>query len=89
MIDHDRRLTVPDVLPLITRFAKAQGNEIGGSLHVVLDDYNVRDKDVQFCVEYAKENDDPLGVEVAETLLQMSRTQRLKIAGMYYDLQSK
>lgn len=51
-----------------------------GSLHVVLDDQNFADKFVEVCIRYAAEIFDDEGAELGRLLLQMSRTQRLKIA---------
>jgi hypothetical protein len=53
-----------------------------GSLHIVLDDQNVRDADVKFCIEHAREKGDQEGEDLARTLLTLSRTQRLKLAGL-------
>jgi hypothetical protein len=79
--------TIPEVLPLIKKFANIKGNEVGGNLHITLDDGNVDDCHVQFCLEEAKKDNDILGIEVAETLLKMSKTQRLKLADIFYSLQ--
>jgi len=72
--------TVPDVIPLIEAYYKKPGNEVGGNLHVVLDDYNIDTASVQFCLDQATAENDADGVKLAEMLLQMSRTQRLKAA---------
>jgi hypothetical protein len=76
--------TVPEVLPMMRAYAATEGNEVGGSLHIVLDDGNVDDSSVKWCIEYAKEREDAAGVELGEMLLRMSRTQRLKLAGLFY-----
>ena len=55
---------------------------MGGSLHIVLDDQNVKDSHVQFCVEWARDHDDPLGALLAGLLLRMSKTQRTKLGHM-------
>lgn len=71
------RLTVPDV---IDRFrAYHQANPAWGALHIVLDDGNVRNKDVQFCIDSALEQGDVEGHELARLLLEMSVTQRRKL----------
>jgi hypothetical protein len=53
-------------------------NPVGCCVHIVLDDGNVDDDSVAFCVGYARENEHPECVAMAETLLRMSRTQRRK-----------
>jgi hypothetical protein len=71
------RLSVPDV---IERFrAYKQANPCWGALHIVLDDGNVKNKDVEFCAEDALERGDAEGHELALLLLQMSTTQRHKL----------
>lgn len=74
--------TVPDVLPLARAYYAKLGNGAGGSLHIVLDDGNVTDGDVEFCEERARERDDEDGVALAQVLRRMSKTQRAKITRM-------
>jgi hypothetical protein len=54
-------------------------NPAWGSLHIVLADGNVSNVDVEFCIDYAKKNNDPEGEELGKLLLNMSKTQRLKL----------
>ena len=72
--------TVPEVQPYVNAYYAMEGNGAGGSLHIVLDDGNVNDGHVQFCIEFAQERDDPDGVLLARVLLAMSPTQRLKLS---------
>lgn len=76
--------TVPEVIPIIRAYAALSGNSVGGSLHIVLDDGNVLDSDVQWCIDRAREKADAAGVELGEILLRMSRTQRKKLASLFY-----
>lgn len=71
--------TVPEVLPLVRAYYAKDGNGAGGSLHVVLDDGNVEDHFVEFCMEEARKMGDVAGVALAELLLGMSKTQRRKL----------
>lgn len=71
--------TVPAVKPLIDWYYAQAGNGAGGSLHVVLDDGNVADSHVIFCIEWAKREGDKAGEIIGELLLLMSSTQRLKL----------
>ncbi len=73
---------VTDVAPMVRAYYARPGNEAGGSLHIVLDDGNVTDADVQFCRDRAVETGDVCGVVLASTLLTMSQTQRRRLAGM-------
>jgi len=74
--------TVPDVLPIAKAYLAKPGNAVGGSLHIVLDDGNVQDSHVDFCIDCARQRGDEDGVLLATLLRQMSRTQRLKISNL-------
>lgn len=74
--------TVPEVLPLVRAYYAKPGNGAGGNLHIVLDDYNVRDDDVQFCLDLAEQFNDEDGAALAKLLLKMSKTQRAKLAAL-------
>jgi len=80
-----RKPTVPEVLPMVRQYY-AQGHGAGGCLHIVLDDGNVRDDDVRWCLIDPRELSGPFIGEVdrdaawlAHVLLRMSRTQRAKL----------
>jgi hypothetical protein len=80
MSEEPKRLTIPDV---IERFRAYHDVHLAwGSLHVVLDDGNVRDDDVQFCLDYARDQGDDEGEALARILSTMSKTQRRKIGRM-------
>jgi hypothetical protein len=71
--------TIPDVVPLIRAYYAKPGNGAGGNLHIILDDGNVKDDNVKFCLTQAREAGDKDGVRLAELLLRTSKTQRRKI----------
>jgi len=71
--------TVPEVMPLIRQYYSKSGNGAGGSLHIVLEDGNVDDGNVEFCVKFAKESGDKDGEVLGNILLLMSKTQRMKL----------
>lgn len=53
--------TVPraeDIIPLIRSFYELDGNGVGGKLHVVTDDLNVRDVHIDSCIKSAAEEGD-------------------------------
>ena len=79
------KITIPEVMPLIKAYKDKPGNGVGGSLHIVLDDGNIGDSSIEFCKQYAQERNDIDGVAIANILLQMSKTQRKKISGIFYD----
>lgn len=70
--------TVPQVAPMVRALYERSG--AGCCLHVVLDDQNIDDKSVQFCVTYAQEKGHQECESLARILLRMSKTQRLKLA---------
>lgn len=70
-------LSLPDVIERFRAYKAANGS--WGSLHLVLDDGNVRNKHVTYAAEYALETGDTEGFELAGLLLQLSTTQRQKL----------
>ena len=69
---------VPEVSPLVRAYYDL-GNITGGSLHIVLDDGNVEDHHVQFCVQYAIDHGDRPGEVLGRVLMLMSKTQRGRV----------
>lgn len=65
---------------LLARFkAYFTKNSSWGCLHIVLDDFNVDDNSVLYCVKVARESGDVEGEALAGLLLEMSKTQRKKL----------
>jgi hypothetical protein len=73
----ERKPTVPEVLPMVKELYKRHG--VGCCLHVCIDDGNVEDRSVQFCLDFAKQKGCTDCILLAETLLKMSKTQRMKL----------
>jgi hypothetical protein len=69
--------TVPEAMPLVRQLCAR--NPVGCCLHITLDDGNVHDADVDFCVEKAVERGHKECEELARLMRRMSRTQRLKL----------
>lgn len=78
------RPTVPDVLPLVKAIYSRPDGVVGCCLHIVLDDENISDADVTLCLEKAKQCGHEDCSQVATLLLQMSKTQRKKLACNHY-----
>ena len=73
--------TIPEVKPLIQALYASPGlGQVGCCLHCVLDDQNVRDGDVLAAETRAVEVNHPECQKIARLLMQMSKTQRLKLA---------
>jgi len=72
--------TVSDLLPVVRTYYAKDGNNCGGHLHIVLEDGNCRDSDVQFCLDECVEHRDIDGVCLCVQLMQLSKTQRMKLS---------
>lgn len=80
-MSHDKdRPTVPEVMPFVRSIY--QRNGVGCCLHIVIDDGNVGDQSVQFCLEQAQAAGHEDCIAAAEMLLAMSKTQRSKVYGL-------
>ena len=75
------RPKVPEVLALVRAYYAKPGNGVGGSLHIVLDDHNVKDSDIAWCRDRAQAAGDEDGVKIAELMLQMTPSQRRRLVG--------
>jgi len=75
MTGHVTKYTVPEVLPL----AKALIPVSGCCLHIVLDDGNIDNGSVAFCIEDAVVHGHKDCERLARMMLTMSRTQRRKV----------
>lgn len=71
-------------MPLVYAYRDSKWeNGIGGSLKVIMDG-NIDDGNVEFCRAWAEQHNDTDGVKLAEILALMSKTQRKKIASMFF-----
>ena len=70
--------TIPEVRDRFVAYYRK--HPTWGVLHIILEDFNVSDSDVRWCIEHAKEIGDRDGAELGSILLQMSKTQRMKMA---------
>lgn len=71
--------TVPQVLPLALAYYAKPGNGVGGALHIVLDDGNLDNESINYCITFAIARGDVDAFNLGKLLLQMSATQRKKI----------
>lgn len=78
--------TVLTVLPIMREFQSKKGNEVGGVYHIVLDDGNIENHHVEWCLEEAEKQNDTLAIKLGELLMKMSRTQRSKLSKLFYQL---
>jgi hypothetical protein len=73
------RPTVQEVADVVRAYLSQPGSCAGGNFHLVLANRNVDDAHVHFCIEQATAAGDAPGVELGQLLLQMTKTQRLKL----------
>jgi hypothetical protein len=66
---------------LILAYYEKPENVVGGNLHIVLDDFNIRDGDIDFCLKQAEDNGDGDGVLIARLLLALSPDARRRVVG--------
>lgn len=83
-IDGVKRPTVPELIPMVRKYYQKDGNSVGGNLHLVLEDKNVGDGNILFCINEAQKTGDVDGEQIAHLLLRMTKTQRLKLAGTFW-----
>ena len=76
-MSNPNRPTVPEVLPMVRSLYER--HLAGCCLHIVLDDGNVEDSSVSYCLEFSRTEGHTECEELALKLLAMSRTQRLKL----------
>lgn len=63
----------------IAEYYKKEGNGCGGNCHLVLDDGNLDDSDIQFCKGYCAHADDKEGLGIMIDMLSMSPEERQKV----------
>jgi hypothetical protein len=72
---------IADIIPLVR--AIYEKNCVGCCLHLALDDGNMEDHHVQFCLDWAKTAGHPDCIECAKKLLAMTKEERDKLYAMY------
>lgn len=75
--------SISDLLPCFVDYLRA--NPAWGSLHIVLEDGNHSNADVEFCISFAEQQGDEEGADLARLLLKMSKTQRGKLSRLAYE----
>jgi hypothetical protein len=72
-------VTCKEFAVLAQAYLAKDGNSVGGNLHIILDDGNLEDRNIDFCINQAEECGDVDGVVLGKTLRQLSMTQRNKL----------
>ena len=71
--------TVKHLIDLIREYYKIDGNSVGGNLHTVIDDGNLKDKNIDFCIKCCTQSNDIKGLEICNIFKSLSKTQRKKV----------
>jgi len=78
--------TLDKIVPLMLAYKNTKENGLGGSLHIVLADGNIKNSHINWCIEYAKKRGDIAGVHLGNLLLLMSTTQRRKLSRIFSEI---
>jgi hypothetical protein len=78
-----RKPTVDEVVALAKEYYALDGNGVGGSLHIVLDDGNLGRSHVTWCEGYACGARDRPGAVLAGALLRLSKKERKAVYDRY------
>lgn len=79
----EEQITVPFLIEECRKYYALPDNGVGGSLHIVLDDDNIENHHIQWCIEHAQEKGDVEGVRLGNLLLKASKTQRKRLVKSY------
>jgi hypothetical protein len=78
--------TIPDVLDRFLAYHRQYPD--WGALHIILEDGNVQDIHIAACLGTATDQGDTEGAALAAILLQMSKTQRLKLPRVVWNIEA-
>lgn len=75
--------TIQQLIEAVKAYYSIHGNNVGGRLHIVLDDGNINNSDIKWCIDYASSKNDNEAVLLGKMLLGASLTQRRKLINNY------
>jgi hypothetical protein len=79
----DRKPAIHELVAATKAYYSLPNNAAGGKLHIVLDDGNIKDEHIKWCIDYALRLGDNEGVMLGRMLLNASKTQRTKLVRGY------
>lgn len=82
----DNAKTLDEIKECVALYYDANETLVGGSLHIVLDDYNYEGYHVAWCREHAQSVGDLDGVKIAEALLDLSIEDRATVCSLHSGL---
>lgn len=65
-----------EALAMARAYVQKPGNSVGGNLHIVLEDTNLKDEHVEFCLAQAVRRGDDDGAALARVLIQLTEAER-------------
>jgi hypothetical protein len=83
-LEQARKLSIKGARAVVTSYY-GQGNPTGGYLHVVVDDGNIDDENIEGCIEEAKTYGDDSAVAIGEMLLAFPLDERRLICADFRD----
>lgn len=83
MMNFIRKEIVEETVLAARAYYALPGNICGGNLHIVLDDDNVEDGHLMFCLKECVNNSDGYGVMLCGTMLRMTEAERMAVVGRY------
>lgn len=86
-IEHNKKATtgykrIGKLANLIAEYYKKEGNGCGGNCHLILDDGNLEDSDIQFCIGYCAHANDNDGLAIMREMLSLNPEERQKVYDM-------
>lgn len=75
-------VSVRELAVLCKEYYKHPDNGAWGSLHIALDDSNLSDSSIVFCLVTAVKRNDELGQFIAKNMLEFTETQRRKLRAL-------
>jgi len=75
---------VKEIMPLVWELYATDHGSVGGCLHIVLDDNNICDGSIEFCIDYAKREKCDQCLLIAEMLMKMSEDEREVVTNHVY-----
>jgi hypothetical protein len=76
-------MNILKLIQLAKEYYAIEGNGVGGNLHIILDDGNIENNHIEYCLELSRQKNDLKGIELCELLLKISKTQRNKLIHNY------
>lgn len=76
---------VSEICELVGHLYNDMREGSGGMLHIVLDDFNIDDDDLKWCIEYCNQSenrdshDRDICIEIAQRMLKLSREARMLV----------